>query len=100
MMKNSEDDKDNDNYNDEEPQAASEDGMEVVQEGDSSSSRFFDLEMVEMGMIKDRLTIAVTFMTCIPDPLLLFVDVDDVLVGGVRLRERVKLVHLLDVPDK
>ena len=36
---------------------------------------------------------------CIPDPLLLFVDVDDVLVGGVWLRERVKLVHLLDVPE-
>ena len=51
-------------------------------------------------MIKDRLTIIVIFMTRIPDPLLLFVDVDDVLVGRVRLRERVKLVHLLDVPIK
>ena len=35
----------------------------------------------------------------LPDALLLLVDVDDVLVGGVGLRERIKLVHLLDVPD-
>ena len=35
----------------------------------------------------------------LPDALLLLVDVDDVLVSRVGLRERVKLVHLLDVPD-
>ena len=35
-----------------------------------------------------------------PDALLLLVDVDDVLVGGVGLRERIKLVHLLDVPGE
>ena len=36
----------------------------------------------------------------LPDALLLLVDVDDVLVGGVGLRERIKLVHLLDVPGE
>ena len=34
------------------------------------------------------------------DPELVLVDVDDVLVGGVGLRERIKLVHLLDVPGE
>ena len=33
----------------------------------------------------------------LPDALLLLVDVDDVLVGGVGLEEGVQLVHLPDV---
>ena len=51
-------------------------------------------------MINDHCHFDGNDIHCIPDPLLLFVDVDDVLVGRVRLRERVKLVHLLDVPEQ